>query len=111
MRVPTGGQPVVDSDILNKCCLNITTIEAAIFQGNNPSIPFDNFKDHYVLVSDLTSIQEATEHCYYPELVGEPLRLELKLTSALENETKFSFLGYRMSSVAVETFVVVEKIF
>ena len=48
-----------------------------IFQDDIPSIPIDNIKDHYVLVFDLTSMQDATENFLYPELVGEPLRLEL----------------------------------
>ena len=42
------------------------------YQDDIPSIPFDNFKDHYVLVFDLTSMQDATENFHYPELVGEP---------------------------------------
>ena len=49
------------------------------FQDDMPSIPIDDFKDHYVLVFDLTSMQDATENCHYPELVREPLRLELIL--------------------------------
>ena len=44
------------------------------FQDDVPSIPIDDFKDHYVLVFDLTSMQDDTENCHYPELVGEPLR-------------------------------------
>ena len=49
--------------------------KALNFQDDIPSIPIDNFKDYYVLVSDLTSSQAATENCYYPELVVEPLRM------------------------------------
>ena len=45
------------------------------FQDDNPSISFYNLKDHYVLVFDLTSMQDATEIFHYTELVGEPLRL------------------------------------
>ena len=52
-------------------------MKAIKFQDDIPSIPIDNFKDHYVLVFDLTSMQDATENCHYPELVGKPLRLEL----------------------------------
>ena len=74
-----------------------------------PSIPIDEFKDHYVLVFDLTSMQDATENCHYPELVGEPLRLELNFTNPLENVTELIVLGERMSSVAVEKFGVVGK--
>ena len=49
-------------------------MKAMNFRDNFPPIPVDNFKDHYVLVFDLTSMQDATEHCQYPELTGEPLR-------------------------------------
>ena len=51
------------------------------FQDDNPSIPIDDFKDHYVLVFDLTSMQNAPENCHYPELVEKQLRLELKFTN------------------------------
>ena len=53
---------------------------------------------------DLTSMQVSTENCHYPELVGEPLRLELDLTSPLELVTELIVLGERMSSVAVDKF-------
>ena len=41
------------------------------FQDEIPSTPVDNFTDYYVLVVDLTSRQDATEHCHYPELIGD----------------------------------------
>ena len=84
-------------------------MKAVNFQDDIPSIPVDNFKDHYVLVFDLTSKQDATEHCHYPELIGEPLRLELYFISHLENVTKFIVLDERMSSVAINKFGVVGK--
>ena len=74
-----------------------------------PSTPIDNFNGHYVHVFDLTSMQNATEHCHYPELIGEPLRLELNFNEALENVTEVLLLGERMSSVAVDKFGVVGK--
>ena len=79
------------------------------FQDDVPSIPNDNFKDQYVLVFDLTSMQDATENCHYQELVGEPLSLELNFTFPLEHFTELIVLGERMSSVAVDTFGVVGK--
>ena len=54
-------------------------------QNDIPSIPFDNFKDHYVLVFDLTSMQNATETCPYAELVGETLRLKVNFTFPLKH--------------------------
>ena len=79
------------------------------FQDVIPSIPTDDFKDHYVLVFDLTSMQDATKNCHYPELVGEPLRLELNFTFALELVTEIFVLEEGMPSVAVDKFAVVGK--
>ena len=77
------------------------------FQDDIPSIPIDNFKNHYVLVFDLTSMQETTEIYHYPVLVGEPLRPELNFIFPLEHVTELFVLGERMSSVAVDKFGVV----
>ena len=71
IRILRGGQPIVDFDAAVNCRLYVTTMKAMNFQDDIPSIPIDKFKDHYVLVFDLTSMQDATENCYYPELVGE----------------------------------------
>ena len=110
IRLLRGGQPIVDFDAADTCRLYVTTMKAMNFQDDIPSIPIDNFKDHYVLVFDLTSMQDATENCHYPELVGEPLRLELNFTFPLEHVTQLIVLGERMSSVAVDKFGVIGKI-
>ena len=87
----------------------MTTMQAMNFQDDIPSIPIDDSKDHYVLVYELTSMQDATENCHYPELVGEPLRVELNFTHPLENVSELIVLGERMSSVPVDKFGVVGK--
>ena len=97
-------QPIVDFDAAVTCGLYVTTMEAMNFEDNNLSIPIDNFKDHYVLVFDLTSRQDAAETCPYPELVEEPLRLELNFTFSLEHVTELFVSAERRSSVAVDKF-------
>ena len=77
------------------------------FKDEIPSIPIGNFRDHYVLVFHQSSMQHATEHCFYLEFVGEPLRLELYFSTPLLNVTEVIALGERMSSVAVNKFGVV----
>ena len=79
------------------------------FQDDIPAIQTDIFKDHFVLVSDLTSMQDATEKIHYPERNGEPLRLELNFTFPLEHVTELIVSGKRMSSVAIDKFGVVGK--
>ena len=109
IRTLRGGQPIVDFDTADNCRLFVTTMEAMNFRDDIPSILIDDFKDHYVLVFDLTSMLDATENCHYPEPVGEPLRLELNFTQHLDNVTEIIVLGERMSSVAVDKFGVVGK--
>ena len=109
VRIVRRGQPIVHHDTTDNCRLYVTTMKAMNFQDDIQSIPVDNFKDHYVLVFDLTSMQDATEDCQYPEVIGEPLRLELYFSSPLENVTEVIVLGERMSSVPVDKFGVVGK--
>ena len=109
VRILRGGQLIVDFDTADISRLYVTTMKAMNFEHDIPSIPIDDFKDHYVLVFYLTSMQDATENCHYHVFVGEPLRLELDFTSPLENVTKLIVLGQRMSSVAVDKFGVVGK--
>ena len=104
-----GGQPVVDSDTADNCRLYVTTMKAMNFQDDIPSTPIDDFQDHYVLVFQLTSMQDATENFHYPELVGEPLRPELNFNQPLENVFELIVLGEQMSSVTVDKFGVVGK--
>ena len=85
IRILRGGQPIVDFATADNCRLYVTTMKAMNFQEGFPSIPIADFKDHHVLVFDLTSVQDATENCHYPDFVGELLGLELNFTNPLEN--------------------------
>ena len=109
IRILRGGQPSVDFVTADNCRLYVTTMKGPNFQDDIPSIAIDDFKDHYGLVFDFTSMQDAAEKSHCPELVGEPLRLELNFTQPLEDFTELIVLGKRMSSVAVDKFGVVGK--
>ena len=108
-RILRGGPPIVHHDTTDNCRLYVTKMKAMKFQNDIPSIPVDNFNDHYVLVFDRTSMQDATEHCHYPELTAELLWLELYFSSPLENVKGVIVLGERMPSVAVDKSCVVRK--
>ena len=108
VRILRGGQPISDFDSADNC-LYVTTMKAMNFQYDIPSISIDDFKDHSVLMFDLTSMQDATENCHYCEFVGEQLRMELNFTHPLENVTELIVLDEQMSSLAVDKFGVVGK--
>ena len=109
IRILRGCQLIVDFDAADNCRLYVLTMKAMNFQDDIASIPIGIFKDHYVLVVDLTSMQDGTENCHYPELVGEPMRLELNFTFPLEHVNELIVLGERMSSDAVDKFGIVGK--
>ena len=70
IRILRGRQPFIDFDTADNCRFYVTTVKAMNFQDDIPSVAIDDFKDHCVLVFDLTSMQDATETCHYPDLVG-----------------------------------------
>ena len=72
---------------------DVTTRKAMNFQDDVPSIPIENLKNHYVLVFDLISMLDAAEKIQNPELLGEPLTLELNFTYPLEQVTDLIVLG------------------
>ena len=42
-----------------------------------PPLPKEHFQNHYILVFDMTSLQDAAEQLHYPEFSGQSLRLEV----------------------------------
>ena len=102
IRILKSHPPYVDFDAADNCCLYFSTRKPMNFKNFIPSTPIDNSNYHFELVFDLSSKEDATENCQYPELVGEPLRLELNFTSPIENVTQYTVLGERTFSVAID---------
>ena len=109
-RLLRGSQPSLDFDVADNCRLYVATMEAMIFQDDIRSLFVDIFENHSVLVFKLTPLQDGTENCHYPELVGEPLRRELNFTLPLEHVTELIVLGQQMSLVVVDKLGVAGKI-
>ena len=84
-------------------------MKAMNFQDDIPSIPFNNFKDRFLLVFFFTSMQNSTENCPILELVEELLRLLLKIGVPLGFITELIVLGERSSLVENDNFGVVVK--
>ena len=104
-----GVQTIVDFDAADNFHLYITTMRAMNLQDDIPSIPNGIFKNHYVQMFGLISIQWATENCHYQELVGEPMALKLNFVFPQKHGTALSVLGERMSLVSIYKFFVVLK--
>ena len=84
-------------------------MKAMNFNEEIPELPNNLFQNHYVLVFNLTSLQDAGENIHYPELSGEGIRLEMFFDRNLSNVTELIVLGERMSTVKVDQFGTVAK--
>ena len=69
------------------------------FNQDFPALPMEDFQTHYILVFDLTSLQDVAEQLHYPEPSGENLRLKMFFQFPLEQVTKVIVLGERLSKV------------
>ena len=104
IRILRRNQAVEEIDCAGCFWLYVTTMKAINFQDDIPSILIHSFSDHYLLVFDLTSTQDATESFTYAELVEEPVRLELNFTFPVERIKKLILLGEGMFSVGIDKF-------
>ena len=77
------------------------------FRDDIPSTPIEKFKDTFVIVFHLSTIQDAVEKWPHPELDGELLKLGLCLNYPPQHVTKLLVLGKRVSFFAVVTSCVV----
>ena len=58
-----------------------------------PALPNHLFQNHYVLVFDLTSLQDAGEKVHCPEISGESIRVEMFFDRPLRSVTELIVLG------------------
>ena len=69
----------MDFDAADYRRLQSTTRKTMNLQDLVPPFPIDQLQNHYVLVFDLISMQDASENCRYQEFFGEFLKLKLEL--------------------------------
>ena len=99
LRIIRGGRAIVSLDTASPCRVYVTTRKARQFNKVFPTLPMEYFQNHYILVFDLTSKQDAAEQLHYPELSGESLGLETFLQFPLEQITEVIVLEERLSNV------------
>ena len=86
-------------------------MKAMIFKEEIPALPNNLFQNHYVLVFDLTSLQDAGENIHYPELSLESILLEMFFDHPLRSVTELVVLGERMTTVKIDHFGTAAKNF
>ena len=95
----TAGTPMSTTD--NKR-LYYNSMAALAYVENGHGISLTDFPEHYIMVFDLTSTQEATHDFIHPELTNPSLSVELKFGAALPN-IEILFLGEKCSTVYIDS--------
>ena len=76
LRIIWGERAIVSLDITSLFLPYVTTKKAMQFNENFPALHMEDFQNHYILVFDLTSLQDAAQQLHCPKLSGESLRLK-----------------------------------
>ena len=96
----TAGTPM--STIDNKR-LYYNSMSALAYVENGHGIPLSEFSNHFIMVFDLTSTQEATHDFIHPELTNSSISVDLKFDTALTNNVEVFFLGEKSSTVYIDS--------
>ena len=96
----TAGTPMSTTD--NKK-LYYNSMSALAYVENGHGIPLSEFANHYIMVFDVTSTQEATHDFVHPELTNSSLSVELKFNAALAHNVEIFFLGEKASTIYIDS--------
>lgn len=100
--VPLAGTPL---DTTNNVRLYYNTITALGFNKSGNGIQLEDYEDnHFFLVFDLTSTEEASRNLtLFPELTGSSLTLKLYFEKALDDAIELFLIGERFSQVFIDS--------
>ena len=82
--------------------LYYNSMSALAYVENGHGIPLSEFANHYIMVFDLTSTQEANHNFIHPELTNSSLSVQLKFDAALAHNVEILFLGEKASTIYID---------
>ena len=103
---PTAATPLQTD---NDKKLDLNSLEVLAFESHGHGIPFSDFPNHYVLVFDITSTQQASHDYLYPELTNGSISIDLRFSAELTDSLELFFLGEKSSTIYIDSFRKVSK--
>ena len=64
LRIVRGGRAIVSLEPTNDCRAYVTTMKAMCFNEEIPALQNQQFQNHYILIFNLTSLQDAGENIH-----------------------------------------------
>ena len=105
ITVYRNGYPIAGTPLKaeNDKKLYLNSLEALQFKTHGHGVPFEHYENHYVLVFDLTSTQQASYDYLYPELTNASISIDLRFKEDLPSSVELLFLGEKASTIFVNS--------
>ena len=97
---PVAGTPLQTE---NDKKLYLNSLEALAFGQHGHGVPYNDYANHYILVFDLTSTQQASHDYLYPELTNGSISISLRFSAQLTNSVEVFLLGERSSTIYIDS--------
>lgn len=98
--LPIAGTPMSTVDDKR---LYFNSLNALAFIESGHGISLQDYPNHFVMVFDLTSTQEASHDFIHPELTNASLSVELTFSEAIADNLEILFLGEKASTVYIDS--------
>lgn len=97
---PVAGTPLQTEDDKK---LYLNSLEALAFENGGHGIPLADYTNHYIIVFDLTSTQQASHDYLYPELTNSSISVSLRFSADLAQSLELFFLGEKSSTIYIDS--------
>ena len=98
--LPAADSPISTSDDKR---LYFNTITDLAYIDNGHGIGLTDYTNHFIMVFDLTSTQQASHNFFHPELTNSSISIELKFSAALPNNIEIFNIGKTASTIFVDS--------
>ena len=97
--------PVLDIPIstIDDKCLYFNTISGLSYIDNGHGISLTDYSNHFIMVFDLTSTQQASQDFIHRELTNCSTSIELKFWAALPSSIKILIIGKKAGTIFVDS--------
>ena len=98
--LPVADSPINTADVKR---LYFNTMSDLAYIDNGHGISLSEYHNHFIMVFDLTSTQQAPHDFIHPELTNCSISIELKFSTALPSNIEIFIIGEKASTIFIDS--------
>ena len=98
--LPVADNPIMTTDVKR---LYFNTLSDLAYIDNGHGITLSEYPNHFIMVFNLTSTQQASHDFIHPELTNCSISIELKFSAALPNYIEIFIIGEKESTIFIDS--------